>query len=306
MEREDFLKKMELIDEKLRNNYKEMYISHRPLEAFMEFETNYEGELWGPSAEILKKTQKPFEGVNLYEEIEKWYSIRYGEKTYINADVGEIPIIIRNEIYSIRIPIVFGAPQINVFKLIDKMTENMIASLKRDEINLIYRAFELGANFYFALDWQINEVAKEVQERITIQSRQFLNRGIEDIKSAISIINLKPEDVQNCCFHTQQAVEKFLKGYLTAFVQIDEIILKKSIGHDFKSLVKKVSEELPMIIDKQEDIDKVDFPMDVRYKYFDISIENGIESIYSCIRICYFILQSIYKIGPVLRANIST
>src|SRR5690554_4709421 len=118
MEREEFLRKMELIEEKLRT--KNMDISHRVLEAFIEFEKDYEGVLWGPSVEVLKRLHKPFEGVNLFEEIKKWYSLRYGEKFNMQTDVGEIPVFIRGEIFMIKIPLVYGAPQIDVLRLVDK------------------------------------------------------------------------------------------------------------------------------------------------------------------------------------------
>ena len=199
----------------------------------------------------------------------------------------------------IKIPLIYGAPQIDVLRLVDKMTNHMVQSLNKEEIFLIYRVFELGANFFFALDWQINESAHDVEEKITIQSRQLLNRGIEDIKTAISRIKNKPDDLQDCCFHAQQAVEKFFKGYLTAFVSIEDKVLKE-IGHNFKKLIKKASKTLPGILDMRDDIEKVDFPMDIRYQYLNITIEKAIESIYSCIRICYFILQAIYNIKPVL------
>lgn len=299
MEREKFLKRMESIDEKIRTQSKNMDISHRVLEAFIEFEKDYEGVLWGPSAEVLKKLQKPFEGVNLFEEINKWYSLRYGEKSYMQTDVGEIPVIIRGEIFLIRIPLVYGAPQIDVLRLVDKMTNHMVQSLNKEEMILIYRAFELGANFFYALDWQIDKSAQDIDEKITIQSKQLLSRGIEDIKTAISRIKNKPDDIQDCCFHAQQAVEKFLKGHLTAFVSIEEKTLKE-IGHNLRKLIKKVSENLPGILNMKDDIEKVDFPMDIRYQYFNITIEKAMESIYSCIRICYFILQAIYNIKPLL------
>lgn len=298
VDEKEFLTKIEQIDEYL--GIFNISVYSRPLIAFWEFNTGYEGVLWGTDSESIKQMQNPYEGVNLLEKIEEWYIHRYGEERNFRQDIGIIPVLIRNEVYSIRIPKIYSNCNIDVLKLIERITEDMVANLRDEEIDKILIVYELGANFFYAIDFQIMETAEENEIYITRQSMELIKRGVEDIRTSIYKIIRKPGDYQDCCFHSQQAVEKFLKGYLCAFKTIDEREFKKIYGHNTKSLFEKMMGTNPLLKDLGQEITKIDYSMDVRYKDLNISIAKAMDSIYSCIMICYFILKSIYKFNAVV------
>jgi len=132
MDIEEFQKQMQLIDEKLAA--KEIPIHARAFHAFPIAAPDFNGPLIGHG--ISRDVYKEYEGPNLFEKINSWYKQIYGDRFNAPTDRGKVPIILRNEIYLIRIPLVYGMPQIEIFPLVNGITPAMARSLSpREALN---------------------------------------------------------------------------------------------------------------------------------------------------------------------------
>lgn len=269
----------------------------RPLRANMKLaqETGYEELPLFDTTEqthILRKKQGMWEGLNLFQKVNEWYQLHWGEKLKINGIIGEVPVLVHGEIYFIKIPCIFGTRKIDLFDSIEDITPRLWISLTKVERDLLAEVFSLAINFFYAMD-----DIKDGQFSSKHQGDQLILMGLKDLRTAIiGLKNINPE-YQNCCFHTQQAVEKYLKGFLLYKTEVTEEELKKKIGHKLNKLFNKACEYCEALNYFKEDIKRVDFDMGVRYELRDnIGKEETVSAIHTSLLIGNLIINALFDI----------
>jgi len=280
MNETEFLEKMELTDAELAKAGVPIYA--RFLRAFDRLVPNYRGELWGYGVDPGK--YPPFVGPNLMRQISDWFGKRYGERSYLPSLRGRIPIILRREVYLIRIPAVFGRPRISVLPLIDGLTKAMAQSLTPPELELIRKSFENG----FALTHEIEDLMTELGSCSTTLSQEvhnMLRNGIEDRDTSVRCLSGQL-DTNGACFHAQQHAEKMLKSYLMANAILTETQLcKRPYGHELRNIFHECTKNSNSFLALANDIALLgNIRMDIRYTTPKVEPEVAVEAHWAALR----------------------
>lgn len=169
---EEFLQLMEWVDAVLSS--KGVAIHARPIIALAEVGSHYGISMPGGP---LPDKPKPgsYCGKNLSLRMSRWFEKRYGERLLIDSSVGRSVILLRGAVWLMRIPRVYGStkiacdptiprpdsmialpgedpPPLNVLNYVDRMTDDLKASLSGNERgSLMFRWLECY-NAYYALD----------------------------------------------------------------------------------------------------------------------------------------------------------
>lgn len=143
-----------------------------------------------------------YSNLNLFEQIEKWYALRYGDKLNMGylATIGEMILLIENEPFKTVFPVIYGTVGIN-WKILSKRIEGLTpfranqldstdiynllqiysrtfgAFLKYDELGLCYRK-EAIYDLHKAIDGIINSDGYGQSKWDTLQFTEKLLKGV--------------------------------------------------------------------------------------------------------------------------------
>ena len=131
---------MLLIDEELAKKGVPVY--ERPFQAFTLAAPDYNGPLMGCGIDTSEYGE--YEGPNLLGKIHNWYKQVYGKRINAARDLGRIPIIIREEIYLVRIPLVYTTPEINILPFVSGLTPAVARRLSDKDLDEIHNKFMEG------------------------------------------------------------------------------------------------------------------------------------------------------------------
>lgn len=94
-------------------------------------------------------------------------------------------------------------------------------------------------------------------------AKKWLEKAHNDLISAYQILKLKDGPTDTVCFHSQQAIEKAIKGYLTyKSIEFTKI-------HDLVRLLEMVKPALPLLENYREKLDEINsYAVDIRYPDF--------------------------------------
>lgn len=271
---------MEAADEELTRTG--VRIHARAFHAFRLLVPEYVGSVLGSGVE--PRDYPPLVGPNLLQRICDWYQARYGDRVNLPSDRGRVPIVIRREVYLVRIPLVFGNPQVPILPLIEGLTESMAESLTEGERVAIKRAFEQG----FALTHEIEDLKRELEEgRVSLSSaaQSILTSAIADRDTAVRC--LAERDTNVACFHGQQYAEKMLKVYLLSKnVSTEEQLSRRPYGHDLRNVLGLCIATSGYFVILTNDIGLLaNIPMDIRYTVADVGAETAVETVWSALRV---------------------
>jgi len=142
MNESEFLQRMELADQELAQN--RVPIHARMFRAFQLLTPDYAGPLIGYS--VRHEEYPAFVGPNLLDKIDAWYKERYGKRACMPWILGKVPIILRHEIYLVRVPLALGEPEINILPLIEGLEPELTQSLTPQELSSVRTTFIRGYN----------------------------------------------------------------------------------------------------------------------------------------------------------------
>ena len=132
---------------------------------------------------------------------------------------------------------------------------------------------------------------KEYEERKKKVVLRWLQKAESDIKVAKHILEMKEPPTDAICFHCQQAIEKYLKGFLT----YHNVRVKKT--HDLEMLL-----EMCLEIDKEfESMDKekiaslTPFVVEIRYpdEIYTPTIDESREALEIALKIKEFVFKKL-------------
>ena len=200
---EDFNHVMEIIDQEMRDE--ETPVQARSLKAVGKFTIGY--GTW-----LMHRDP-------LTHKIHEWFDRRYGDRLKIDP-TWKMAILIRDDLYRLRLPLVFGAasvicspnqygitgqtvvgtenrlPTINILDLIDDFTEEYAKSLAKDELAAILNQFQLG---YSAM----TEIG-------AISDTELVREAIGDIEASVAHLFANQPQFGLSKWASLQATEKLI------------------------------------------------------------------------------------------------
>lgn len=280
MNESEFLEKIERADEDLAKSG--VSIHARPFRAFL-LAPDYAGPLLGYA--VYKADYPALVGPNLLDSICDWYKGRYGDRVNMPTDRGRVPVVVRGEVYLVRIPLVFGRVRAPVLRFVEGLTESMAQALTETELNAIGQAFQAG----FALTYEIEDMTQELEKgrlSVTGAAHNMLQSGIADRDTAVQCLSGRP-DTNGACFHAQQHAEKMFKVYLLVNNVSTELQLSRPpYGHDLKRILDLCAAQSGDFLALSGDVGLLNnIPMDIRYTVSKVERTVAVETVWSALRV---------------------
>jgi len=120
--------------------------------------------------------------------------------------------------------------------------------------------------------------------------RNWIDKAEKDLLTAEHESTFEDGVIENICFHSQQAVEKYIKAYL---IYLDIPFTKT---HEIGELITKCEEKDPQIKEYKEEADLLtDYAVEVRYpdELFEISLDDSKYAIELAKKIKNYVLDKI-------------
>jgi len=225
-----FHEKMLLIDEELAKKGVPVY--ERPFQAFTLAAPDYNGPLMGCGIDTSEYGE--YEGPNLLGKIHNWYKQVYGKRINAARDLGRIPIIIREEIYLVRIPLVYTTPEINILPFVSGLTPAVARRLSDKDLDEIHNKFMEG--------YALAQEFEDLDSLLTTEEKNnpFLESALQDRDAAVDCLD-EEIDTNGAVFHSQQLAEKMLKAVLFSLADMSEEEIAQKYGHRIADIYKDVS-----------------------------------------------------------------
>ncbi len=265
---EEFDTLMLEIDQILKNN--NVPISSRPLYAFREIAARLKVEL--RIAPIGKAIENNFQGESFSAHIINWFNEKYGDRTKIDFSPAHVVVLIKDDPFRVRIPLVYGRGRfifdktmkptsnisvsqdglkpdllyINVYACIDGITANIIESLTIDDEKQIMDFFSESYNAIYRLD-----------ER---KSLPFRIEAKTDLRTAVDVIMSERTNYGLSKWSSMQFIEKIMKGILTEnkisyhkshdLFYLNTLIINNNLSNLPNSIIDKISCQAAVRYDK--------------------------------------------------------
>jgi hypothetical protein len=282
VEKSEFLAKIEDIDRELQKET--LPIQGRPLQAFLRLAPDYDQPILGYGIDPAEYPE--FVGPNLFQKICDWYQERYGDRVCVPESFPRVPILLRGQVYLIRIPVAYGRPEIDILLLVEGLTQCMINSLDEREILAIGNAFKEGFAVVYELDDMRFHLDPKDPSALPDPAIRILEQAITDRDTAVNSLDNRL-DTNVACFHAQQHSEKMLKGFLLAKnVHTEEELRKPPFGHKLETVFQACLKRSGAFADATPDIGLISgIPMDVRYTMRTVAPSVAVEAIWAALRI---------------------
>jgi hypothetical protein len=206
MDINNFKEKMLSIDAELAR--KKVPVHERAFQAFSIAAPDYKGPLM--SYGLDRSAFGEYEGPNLLEKINAWYRQKYGKRAFAARDLGKVPIIVKEELCLVRIPLIDEPSEINILPLISGLTPAMAYRLTPDELEGIRNQFIEGFSLLKKFEDLFSFVETNGSEK---KSNPFLDSAMEGKDDAVDCLE-GPFDTNEAVFHSRQLAEKMLKAAL--------------------------------------------------------------------------------------------
>jgi hypothetical protein len=223
----------------------------------------------------------------------QWYERTYGDRLKIHFGPGTIAILIRDDPWLVRFPLLYGeflpacvpdpqswkglhdAAVLNVLDHIEGLTPGLRGTLSEAECADILRAFTHGFDALQALH--------------RIGEKRFVHEAIGDQVSAVTCIFAEPPQYGASRWHSLQLVEKLLKCYIDSR---GGKIPKRREGHELKYVAEKAQEVGLASLDTSL-IEAVQCYAKVRYGDVATSLTDAVEAHWASLEICRQIVPQI-------------
>lgn len=202
--------------------------------------------------------------------INNWFVQTYGDKLKINWDVGKTIIQIKGDIYSVKLPRVFGQVKVNTLEWIEKATPKLLRSLSDAELNIIGNQIFSHFNAYTKMEKMPRE-------------------NIIDLDTSVShLINQNPQYGLSR-WASLQASEKTLKDYIKKKGGVFPKGGKD--GHDISKLTM-IAEQHGLPAVSKTLISSVQCPASVRYSETPSSKQEAIDAYLASVSVCAHVAEN--------------
>ena len=282
MNESEFLQCMELADQELAQ--RQMPIHGRTFHAFRLLAPNYAGPLLGHSVKLEEYPE--LVGPKLLKKIDDWYKERYGVRACMPVVVGRIPVLLRREIYLIRIPRVYGEPEIKILPLIEDLAPGLTKSLSPYERDCIRNIFSMGYALVYEMDDLEQFFRGPLAQGVSADAVQMAKSAKED-RDTIARCLSGQLDTNNACFHAQQHAEKMLKAFLLAkTIYTAQQLRGKPFGHNLHAIFEACVQSSAIFLHIVTDVGLLNnIAMDIRYSIPKVTPEMAVETCWAALRI---------------------
>lgn len=272
---DEFQKKMRLIDEEL--SQKGVPVYERPFQAFPIAAPDYNGPLMGCGIDTSEYGQ--YEGPNLLGKIHNWYKQMYGKRASAARDLGRIPIIIKEQIYLVRIPLVYETSAINILPFIEGLTPAVARRLSDTELDEIHNKFIEGYSLAQEFEDLDSQLAAEGK------NNPFLESAMQDMDAAVDCLD-EEIDTNGAVFHSKQLAEKMLKAVLFSLANLSEEEITQKYGHRTADIYKDVSSYAKSPARISSEVDYISrYKKDIRDSECQVSDSDAVNAFWSGFRI---------------------
>lgn len=286
MTREEFLKRIKSADSKLSEEGVPVY-QRTFLKAYQLVRNP--GEFNIPLLGVVNKSLYPdYVGPNLIDRINEWYKEIYGDKVYPNWDCGTLPVIIGNELYQMRIPMVFGEDvQFDPFLEISGLTQAMRNSLDPQETARLDSLYREGyALIYEMEDLRMLLFDPEHDPKTYTQAELILANAFEDRDTAMRCLSGIEINTNAASFHSQQLAEKMLKGLLLIKNICTAEELKSKYGHKLQKLFERCEDVWPILNSVRSHSALLsNISMEIRYSQNKLSATDAHEYVWASLKL---------------------
>jgi hypothetical protein len=257
---EEFDSLITKIDDELRKE--DFQIFQRPLHAILRMTERFD-IVFSPSYVKTEKNTTSLFNDELSTEVDLWYENRYGEKLKFDPS-WKLAILIRGDVFRVRLPMVFGMPKLNLFELVDDLTYGLSKNLSKDEIQDINQIFHVAQ--------------KNRNELTSIFELPLVSEIKGDFDAAVSHLFTTPPQFGLSKWSSLQVSEKIIKSY------ISQKGSQFSFTHDLRNLANQAEAMgLPHIPSSL--IDVIQCPAGVRYGNPSVILEEAINAHHASISI---------------------
>lgn len=239
-----------------------------------------------------------YDSLTMCSHVQKWYKDRYGDRVNIPFDDRRVVIVIKNELWCLTLPIVFGhftavcdpdlekykgSPSItidstpvfiNVLNCIKHMTEETGKSLSEEDQRDILKFFVHSLDLIQGI-WDVKD-------------KPYIKEAIADFQSSVNLLIGQPPHYGQSKWASLQMVEKFIKSYL----RIKTIPFPKN--HNLEGLAALAVTHGLNAIDSHV-LHQVACGAGVRYGEVPVLRDEAVKAHHASICICTALLTQIKK-----------
>jgi hypothetical protein len=278
MNNAEFLRLIEEVDRKLAGQGLPVHV--RPIAAFKEMAGDYQGPLYENGVSPSRFPE--YVGPNLFRKIDEWFRERYGDKVYMPSCLGRIPFLVRGQIYTARVPVIYGRPEIDPIALVDGMTDSMKRSLAPEELRHFAERWVLGYELIYEMQDMLGSAHQPMS---TPQVGEIIRNALEDRGNAVVCLQGPHPQTNISCFHSQQHAEKMLKVFLIAKAGAT-VATVKGLGHRINALLAQCMRVNVGFANIQSDAALLaNIPMDIRYQSAPVDVPAAVETYFSAMRV---------------------
>jgi HEPN domain-containing protein len=233
----------------------------------------------------------PFEGPNLYHEIEGWYGRHYPVQATLQCDWGVRWFHIGGEFYRARMPIIFNSTtRLNAFEYLEDLPRERVTLLSEAEVQYTQFAF----NGFFRQASEINLSLSSGCADGDVY--KLLERSWSDLRASGSAFVVA--DPTAILFPIQQAAEKSLKALLIARGVVANAKAATKFKHDIGKLMEMsapIAQELEFL---QEHAQLLSYDQSIRYqrtRMETVAVLNRMDYAYA---ICAAVAKSLLRARP--------
>lgn len=223
MSDEKFNSLMEEVDAFLRGN--DVPIHNRPMDSAGELSKRFKVDI------MLSKKEPgtPFFHANdgTFDRIDTWYTARYGDLLKIDMTLGRTVKLIRNDPYSMKIPLIYGkvhfycntetvgtkddplSGRYNILNAFNGLTPAYSQVLDAEELKDICDYFVTAMDYRYKID-----AVRRI--KFTEKINNLLKEGTGDLISSVNYIFENPTRYGQSRWASLQATEKFIKSYIAS------------------------------------------------------------------------------------------
>jgi hypothetical protein len=234
---------------------------------------------------------------NLSKRIRDWFRLRYGEKLKFDPSIGRTALLLRGDVWLLRIPRMFGNVDVvidkdiektypnvsgpakpaqvtvNVLQLIEGFTPSIAKSLTEPELKSIHEAFAIAVVVFLLVD-ELKEI-----DPMMIAAKEDLQKAAE--------ICVQGREVQGFSrWHSLQAVEKLLK------ISISTRGGTFAKNHQLKDQAR-AAQDLGGVAPDPKLLADVQCTADVRYEPSKTTIDDAVTAHNSAMAIARIVLADI-------------
>jgi len=250
---------------------------------------------FGENLKLFVADREPVKGVYLGDDltirINRWYKQKYGERLKVDPS-KRIPILIRQDVYALRIPLICGTvdviwdpeqfgttpanssggPVLNLVDQVEGFTKEYARSLTDEERADIADKFHFG---FLATD-----------AIYAAPRKRPIPEAIGDLEASLMLVLTRPPNYGISKWESLQATEKFIKALITKLGATFKFI------HELNSLAA-IAESAGAPTVPRSAVSKIQCSAGVRYGSPAVTMQEAVEAHQSALEVCGLIARSL-------------